>query len=507
MISGKNIHVTDWLRRDGASDRLLWIALPVLFGAGLLLGMLSSFMLVVYAVSAIILGYLFYVKQYAWLALIMAAVGIFIDFFLLVPLPFFVPDLVTIIAFLFLVACFLTQSAERPWIRVPNLGWWLCALALALLPAIRGGLVIAGGKYYVEVFLDAVMLYMVGVQVARDVTQVRRLFALLSALATLIAIHSILQAETKHTLLPIHYWDSYLASVHNFTLAGSTDIRAGSVFINPDSDGTFLALFLLMPLTLLLETPSKLLKGLYAVETILITLGLFFTYSLISIGAVCLGGILFILLVGKGRYRLYLLGITGALLVVIFVAFPKLLHLLLSHGSAAGNEIGLRLGAWETGLRVIRAYPLTGVGFGFHAYLDGAEPFRVPLQHIPLIHPHDSFLEFAALAGIPMLILMLIIFVKSYWQAFQNYRGAPRSQRMLIGGGITTLVVMTINSLANNSWNLPPLVLLGWLIFGAVSSPALLQPLRARMHLEPPQAGEPHNTAEMTTTLPGRVEA
>ncbi len=505
MIHAKKWSLREALWPDTEPKWLLWAALPVLLGVGLLLGLLSSFMLVVYAASAIVLGYLFVRKQYAWLAVIMIAVGVFIDFFILVPLPFQAPDLATIIAFLFLAAAFLMQSSARPWIRVPHVGWWIVVLILTLPPAIRGGLLVSGGKYYVEIYLDALLMYMVGVQVARDLSQVRRLFILLSGFAVLIAIHSILQAETRHVLLPIHYWDNYLASVNDFALAGSKDIRAGSFFIDPDSDGTFLAVLLLLPLTLLLETPSRLLKGLYAVEAIIILLGLFFTYSLIAIAAVCLGGILFVLLVGKGRYRFYLLGITGALIVVIFVAFPKLLHLLLSHLGAAGNEISLRLGAWETALRVILAYPLTGLGFGFHAYENGAEPYRVALQYRPLPHPHNSFLEFAAMAGIPVLLLMLIIFGKSYWQAFQNYRGAGRSQRIFIGGGISTLVVLTLNSLANNSWTFPPLVLLGWLLFGVLCSPALLQPLRARLHLEERHAEEARQADEITA-VPGGVQ-
>jgi len=505
VISGKTIHLIDWLRRDGVSDWLPWAAVPVLLAIGLLPGVLGSFMLVVYAALAILVTYLFVVKQYAWLAMLFIAAGLFIDFFILVQMPFFVPDLVTILALIFLIACFWAQSAARPWIRVPHLVWWYPIWSGGLPPAIRGGLALNGGKYYVEVYLDALLVYMVGVQVARDLSALRQLLSLLAGFGALIALHSILQAETRHLFLPTHYWDTYLASVNDFALAGSKEIRAGSFFINPDSDGSFLALMLFIPLSLLFETPSRLLKALYAVETVLITLGLFFTYSLIAMAAAGLGGILFIALVGRGRLRFYILGVAGVLLVVIFAAFPSLLHLLLSHGSNAASEITLRVGAWETGIRVILAYPLTGLGFGFHAYLDGAAALRVPLQYRALAHPHDSFLEFAALAGIPMLLLMLIIFGKSYWQAFQNYRGAGKSQRILIGGGISALAVLTLNSLASNSWTLPPLLLVGWLLFGALSSPRLLPPLRSRLHLEHRPSAEEQKVDE--AVLPGGVQA
>ncbi len=157
---------------------------------------------------------------------------------------------------------------------------------------------------------------------------------------------------------------------------------------------------------------------------------------------------------------------------------------------------------------MIQAYPFTGLGFGFHAYLDGAEPFRSPLQYTTLSHPHDSFLEFAALGGIPVLLLMLTLFAKSFWRAFKNYRAGERSQRILIGGGITALTVMTLNSFASNSWTLAPLVLIGWLLFGALCSPALIPPLRQRA-LVRNRLPEAHQSVDKdeAALLPGGVES
>ena len=85
-------------------------------------------------------------------------------------------------ALLFLAAAFVRRSSRAPWIRVPHLAWWIVLLVLALPPAIRGGLLVDGGKYYMQVFLNALLLYMVGIQVARDVSQVRRLFSILTGL-------------------------------------------------------------------------------------------------------------------------------------------------------------------------------------------------------------------------------------------------------------------------------------------------------------------------------------
>lgn len=476
-----NLHLVDWLRREARTDWLLWVSLPVFLGAGLLLGLSGSFALFALAFGTIVLGYLFAWDQYALLALIVFSAGLFVDYFLVIPLPFNLAVIAAIMALLFLAACYLAQSAARPWIRVPHLGWWIGLLVITLPAAMQGGFLVGGGgNYYVQVFLDGLLMYMIGVQVARDVSHVRQLFGILSGFATLIAVHNILEAQTRSALFPTSHWDYYITSVNTYTITGSHEIRAFSFFINPDSDGNFLALMLFIPVSLFLVSPSKRLKCLYAVEAVLILLGLFFTYSLISLGALCVGAILFILLVGRGRFRFYALGLSGALVLVIFFAFPSLLRLLLSHGGSAGQEMLQRLGGWITGIKVILAYPLIGVGLGVNSYLDASEPYRVALQNGQFYHPHNSFLEVAARCGLPALIIFLVVFGKSLLAALRNYRGGSRAQHILLGGGITALTVTTVNGLASASWTLPPLALVGWLLFGALCSPMLMPTVRSR---------------------------
>ncbi len=489
------------LRPDVGADWLIWVSLPVALAAGLLLGMSGSFTLVALAVGGLALAYLLAIDQRALAAVIIVGVGLLLDYTQALPLPFFFPTIATLLALFFLVAWFLMQSAERSWVRVPHLGWWICLLVLAFLPALRGG-VAQGGRYYVTVLFNALLLYIVGVQVARSLAHVRWLFSLLSGFAALVAIHSFLQSRTGNVLLPGHYWDSYLVSVNYFTLIGSTHIRAGSFFINPDSDGAFLALMFFIPVSLLLEAPSRRLKVLYGVEAALILLGLFFTYSLASIATVCAGGIVFLFLVGRGRYRFYALGFIGMLIVGILVAFPSLLRSLYNHLTAPG-ELTLRLGAWETAIRVILAHPLTGLGLSFYTYRTGAELYRVPLQTSTLAHPHNSFLELAALGGIPVLLIFLVIFGKAWWVAFRNYRGGGKAQHTLLGGGMTALIVITMNSFATNAWTLPPLVILDWLILGALCSPALLQPLRARSRSEKGFSNREQEAGEIITASGG----
>jgi hypothetical protein len=58
--------------------------------------------------------------------------------------------------------------------------------------------------------------------------------------------------------------------------------------------------------------------------------------------------------------------------------------------------------------------------------------------------------------------------------AIRAYRVTPTRYQPLIGGLITALVVLSVNSFFINGWTLPPFACIGWLLFGAITSRALL---------------------------------
>jgi len=45
--------------------------------------------------------------------------------------------------------------------------------------------------------------------------------------------------------------------------------------------------------------------------------------------------------------------------------------------------------------------------------------------------------------------------------------------RPLLGGGIASIITLSINSWSINGWTLPALSMIGWLILGVVASPLL----------------------------------
>ena len=315
-------------------------------------------------------------------------------------------------------------------------------------------------------------MFWLGLVVAQDIGSVRRLLNMLSIFAALLAIVTIIQARTGVLLFKSTRYDASIASMAHFEL-GNTDIyRSESFLLNPDLNGAWFALMLLLPLGLFIEQRFMREKALYLIEMFLILLALLFTYSAGASIAAAAGVVTFIICAGSAGYRIQIALFVLAVGATILLAFPAQVHNLLQHASATG-EWSLRLGVWQTSIRVIGAFPLQGIGLGRYIYILRAEPFRVMAQFIPVYHPHNSFLELAALGGIPLALIFIALLCLSLWLAVRNWIRLDKSARSLVGGGLAAIVALSVYSLANAGWTLTPLTAVGWLILGAIASPLL----------------------------------
>lgn len=410
-----------------------------------------------------------YMREYELAAVVILAASLYVDWYLSYRLSALILSLVL------LVILFLTRSPQRPWVE-PR-AWWLWALflGLSIFPAIRGALTIHDlVLYYPSVVFGALIMYWLGLLIGRNVISVRRFFTLLTGFAALIAIHTIIQSLLGVTLLQSQAALDYLESVSNYQLPGESIYRLGSFFIQPNFNGMFLAMMACLSLGLFVEGRSGWAKLLFISETVIILTGLLFTYSAsswIGIGVAC---IVFLILVRK--YRVQIVLFLTIATVILLIWFPSQVHVLLQHGSDPA-ELQLRDAVWATALRVIAAYPLTGVGLGHEAYLERAEPFRVIGQILPYDHPHNSYLEWGAMAGLPVLLVFVLLLIFTLWQAVRNWIIAEARTRILLGAGIASIIVLCFTSWSNQGWTLPPLAACGWLILGCITSPLLKKSL------------------------------
>jgi O-antigen ligase len=238
----------------------------------------------------------------------------------------------------------------------------------------------------------------------------------------------------------------------------------------------FLAMMAFIPFGLFVESHSPAAKLFFLAETLLILTGLLFTYSASAWIGVGVAIVVFVLFVGDNRYRFQIPMFLLIAAAVLLIWFPSQVNLLLQHASDPA-ELRLRNAVWQTALRVIAAYPLTGVGLGHQAYLERADPFRAVGQVLPYDHPHNSYLEWGAMAGLPVLFIFLMLLACILWQAVRNWMIADARARSLLGVGIASIIVLCFTSWSNQGWTLPPLAACGWIILGVISSPILRKSL------------------------------
>ena len=381
-----------------------------------------------------------------------------------------------LMALLLLFACYFGRSADHPWTGPRSIWLWGLFLILTIYPTIYGGAFKLTNSIaaYLNLVLSAFIMFWLGNIIAKDIAAARRVFQLLSVLAALIAIHTIIEAITGRFLFETAQAEATLVQYSNFQVEGAAYVsRSGSFLGNPNANGIFLATSFFLPLGLFIESKRLWAKMIYLLETLLILLALMFTYSTGSWIAVLAGIVIFMFLVGRIRYSVLLLMLLVTLAKVAFTVFPAQIAVQLSHASNQSDLLD-HLGTMQTAVRVIEAYPLFGVGLGGQAYLVRAEPYRVSAQALPQAEPDNSYLQWGAIAGIPVMLVFLVLLGYAFWFSWRNWLATGSRYRPLLGGGIVALIALSINSLVVDGWTNPGgHAYLGWLIAGIVASPLI----------------------------------
>ncbi|HEU5384248.1 MAG TPA: O-antigen ligase family protein, partial [Ktedonobacteraceae bacterium] len=379
----------------------------------------------------------------------------------------------------FLGVRYLTRSPEQVWTLPRMRVLWLLLLLLAIFPALRAYTLQEGATYYLTIFLAALLTFWLGNMLARDIIHVRRLFSLLAAFSTLLALVTLVQALTGKLALYSPRYDQFITQAHDYVLTkGSSIHRIGGWFVDPDWNGAFLAIVVFLPLSLFFVSSRLWTKALYLGEVALILLALLTTYTTGAWIAAIVALFVFLIFLGNLRSRLLLGGLILLGVAIVLLFFHTQLIRQLEHATTT-SDFMIRLTAWQTGLRVIRAFPWTGLGLGLHSYL-----YHMPIAlhakggyYRALGTPQNSYLEVPAMGGVLLGIVFLALLSLAIWGAWRNWRRAESQTRMLLAGGIAAAISLSVNSLGNQGWTVAVLAAMGWLILGLVSSPLLMRNL------------------------------
>jgi putative inorganic carbon (hco3(-)) transporter len=141
--------------------------------------------------------------------------------------------------------------------------------------------------------------------------------------------------------------------------------------------------------------------------------------------------------------------------VILFFASPAMIRERFTSFLKPKQEDSnsFRMIAWRSGLRMIEAHPLLGIGpdgpkYHFMEYI----PPDVPKASLPsgfYEHIHNLYLQYAAERGIPVLLIFLWMIGQILWDFYRGVRGSPpgrSDRRFLLHGGIAVVLAVLVEA-------------------------------------------------------------
>ncbi len=242
--------------------------------------------------------------------------------------------------------------------------------------------------------------------------------------------------------------------------------RIRGFYGSPNNLGLFLGRALPMSVALALWLPRG--RVLWVAASFLMALALILTFSIGAWVAVPAALLLVALLRGRRAFvvglALGLLGLLGS--IVVALTIPRIgSHLDLSQGTSA-----IRLDVWQSGLQMLADHPIRGIGLDnfLHYYQNG---YRQPTawQDPNLSHPHNLVLDFWLSLGLAGPVLLGCLLGRFSEMVLQRWRRAGALERGLSAGSAGALADLVCHGLVDNSFFLPDLAVLFWLMFAIVA--------------------------------------
>jgi putative inorganic carbon (hco3(-)) transporter len=202
----------------------------------------------------------------------------------------------------------------------------------------------------------------------------------------------------------------------------------GGIFENPNDLAANIALNLPLCLAFLLYTREAISKVFWSCSMVAMLYVVYATYSRSGFLALAMGGLLCLWEFGiKGR-RIPLVALASILLVVFVVVAPSRYYTRLASTVIGNVEGSMDEGSREArkelltkSLEMMAAHPLLGVGPGNFEVLSGS--WNVA---------HNTYTQVGAEAGVPALILFLLIL----WATYRNLRAVQKSPLYTLDKGL-----------------------------------------------------------------------
>jgi O-antigen ligase len=140
-----------------------------------------------------------------------------------------------------------------------------------------------------------------------------------------------------------------------------------------------------------------------------------------------------------------------------------------SHLDFRSGTSSIRIFVWQSALRMIADHPIRGIGLdNFLTYYENGYRFPEAWEEPSLSHPHNLVLDFwlsLGLAGpllLGCLIARLVELIRKRWER------ADKVEHGLYAGVVGAMADTVFHGLVDNSFFLPDLAVLFWLMFAIV---------------------------------------
>jgi putative inorganic carbon (HCO3(-)) transporter len=165
------------------------------------------------------------------------------------------------------------------------------------------------------------------------------------------------------------------------------------------------------------------------------------------------------------RYTLSGMAIGGIGSLALAVAIPRLG----SHLDLRSGTNSIRIFVWHSALRMIASHPIRGIGLdNFLTYYQNGYRFPEAWEEPSLSHPHNVVLDFWLSLGLAGPVLLGCLIARLAELMHREWFRASSIERGLYAGVVGASADTIIHGLVDNSFFLPDLAVLFWLMFGIV---------------------------------------
>lgn len=226
--------------------------------------------------------------------------------------------------------------------------------------------------------------------------------------------------------------------------------RVFSTFENPNNYAELLVLFMPFMYALILNEKGAKQKLIWIAVAGISAIALAMTYSRSCYVAFALATVIFVCVYD---YRLLL---PFAILFICAIPFlpQTILNRIMTIGSLQDSSNSYRLYIWDTCIKLVRNYGVSGLGVGPKAFLAYYRPIAYK-NAATAPHSHMLYLELILEYGILGFIGFIGYYIRIIRNGFKSVKIASKEERAYIGAGIGALIGIAFVSCAEYIWFYP----------------------------------------------------